>query len=197
MHISQTLQTPTMLYIKFKIPNQETFTDFQKLYLHMVEVRTPDFEFDDKTEEINWAKITEAEMEAIFDENLQQEKRYEAFFPDYANTFLERYLQFDNDKAGALGLQGKSSIMNYLEHDFEVDMNNLEKLNEDFGLVEFSTGNYPYGGLQRFLMVLKAFKLIPAECFNGFTIYEFDWVSDFVYNSIEFPEKTKEYLKLK
>ncbi len=163
----------------------------------MVEVRTPDFEFEDETNEIDWAKITEAEMDAIFDEDLQQEKRYNAFFPEYANAFLERYLQFDNDKAGKLGLLNKSSIMNYLEHGFEVDMNNLEKLDENFGLVEFSTGNYPYRGMERFIMTLKAFKLIPVECFNGFTICEFDWTSDFDYNAIEFPERTKEYLKLK
>ncbi len=186
-----------MLYIKFKIPNQEAFTDFQKLYLHMVEVRKPGFEFDDETDKIDWANITEAEMDALFDEDLQQVKRYNAFFPDYANSFLERYLEFDNEKAGALGLLNKASIMNYLEQSFEVDMDKLEKLNEDFGIVEFSTGNYPFGGLERFFMVLKAFKLIPIECFNGFTIYEFDWINDFDYKAIEFPERTKEYLNLK
>ena len=61
--------------------------------------------------------------------------------------------------------------------------------------MEFSTGNFPFGGMERFLMVLKAYDLVPVECFNGFTIYEFDWISEFEHNAIELSEKTIKYLK--
>ena len=78
---------------------------------------------------------------------------------------------------------------------FEVEMDHLKKLDNTIGLVEFSTGNFPYGGMERFLMVLKAFGFIPLECYNGFTIYRFDWTSDFRHEAIDLSEKTKKYLK--
>ena len=81
-----------------------------------------------------------------------------------------------------------------MEYGFEVDLDNLEKINERSGVVEFSTGNYPFGGIERFLITLRAFDLIPTECFDGFNICEFDWLSDFEYNTINLPEKTKAYL---
>ena len=183
-----------MLYIKFKILTPERFIDFQELYKHMLEVRLPGFEFEDKMSKVNWERITQDEIDIFFNESPPETTRYKELFPIYANKFLEEYLQYDMDR-GEIFEKDVLSILNYLEFGFEVDMDNLEKINENLGLVEFSTGNFPYGGMERFLMVLKAFDLTPLECYNGFTIYEFDWTSDFEHDAIDLPEKTKEYLK--
>ncbi|PLX08398.1 MAG: hypothetical protein C0598_12235 [Marinilabiliales bacterium] len=181
-----------MLYIKFKILNPEKFTDFQTVYQHMLKVRTPGFDFKVNLDEVDWANITDEEEELLFDEDLQLKKRYNELFPDYANAFLERYFGGDNvDSSDNIEV---FSILNYLEYGFEVDMNNLEQLDNHSGLVEFSTGNFPYGGMERFLMVLKAYDLVAVECFNGFTVYEFEWISEFEHNAIELSEKTIKYL---
>jgi len=192
-----------MLYIKFNIQDPSKYTAFQKLYTHMVKIRQPDFEFEEEeAPQFDWDKMAQEEineaLEKLFEFNNQGKsefKRYQKFIPDYANSFLEKYLGLDNEHLGSLGVLDTTSILNYLEYGFEVDMNDLEKQNAKQGIVKFSTGNYPFGGLERFFMVLKAFALLPIECYNGFTIYEFEWVSEFEYNSIEQPEKTRKYLK--
>ena len=187
-----------MLYIEFKILDAEKFIDFQKLYLHMVKLRDPGFELkeEDEFDGVDWATITDEEFKLVLQRDPPEKRRYKELFPDYANAFLEKYLQFDNSHFGPLGILDVFSILKYLEYGFDVDLDSLKKLNEHFGRVDFSAGNYPYGGMERFLMVLKAFDLIPAECFNGFVVYEFDWISEFEHNSIELPEKTKEYFKI-
>tara|TARA_R110001599_G_scaffold318898_1_gene528612 strand:+ start:12863 stop:13213 length:351 start_codon:yes stop_codon:yes gene_type:complete len=109
-------------------------------------------------------------------------------------THLKGYLQDDNEKLGALGIQEVLSIFNYIEFDFEVDMDKLEKFNAQSGIVECSTGNYPFGGLERFLITLRAYGLTSTECFDGFNICEYEWNSNFEYNTTELPERTKAYL---
>lgn len=169
----------------------------------MVKVRQPGFEFEEEEmPEFDWDKMTSEEIDeglkiqrSFWAQDAPEVLRYRELIPDYANAFLERYLQVDNAKMGPLGILETSSLLNYLEFGFEVDMDNLEKLNDQQGLVEFSTGNFPYGGMERFLMALKAFDLIPVECFNGFCVYEFDWTTDFEHEAIELTEKTKAYLK--
>lgn len=184
-----------MLYIKFNIQDSSKYNTFQKLYDHMVLVRQPDFSFEDESPEFDWDAMTEEEVEKALDELdnfLDQDillvKRYKAFIPEYAHAFLQ--------KINAMGVYGynESEIMSYLEHEFEVDMNNLQQLDETRGLVEFSTGNFPYGGMDRFLMVLKSFEVMPTECFNGFTIYD-KWTSDLAHDALEKPEETKKYLE--
>lgn len=183
-----------MLYIKFRVTSKEKFTDFQKLFLHMKQVREPDFEFEEEEiPEIDWANTTPEEIDRIMDESDPELKRYKDFIPDYANTFLESYLSFDHSRV-QIYKEDVLSILNYLEFGFEVDMDSLESINENECLIEFSTGNFPFGGLDRFLMVLKAFDFIPYECFNGFTIFTFNWISKFEYDGIEDSEKTKAYL---
>jgi len=183
-----------MLYITFTISNKEKFTHFQRLYAHLVTLRTPGFSFEVDLESVDWATISDEEEALLFDQDLRQEKRYTDFFPSYAQDVIARYFQHDNEKLGPLGIQEVTSIMSYLEYDFEVALDALEQREGDSGIVQFSTGNYPYGGMERFLVVLKAFDLIPTECFNGFTVYEFDWTSEFEHNAIDLPEKTKEYV---
>ncbi len=189
-----------MLYIKFNIRNAQKYTDFQRVYEHMVMVRQPGFEFEEEEpEEIDWDKLSDEEMDQVISAFSEEEdleiKRYKDLIPSYANSFFEKYFQVDNAKLGPLGILEVSSMLNYLEYGFEVDMDRLERLDEQTGMVEFSTGNYPYGGMERFLIALKAFELIPTECYNGFTVYQFDWTSDFEHEAIELPEKTKAYLK--
>lgn len=184
-----------MLYIEFDIKDSSKYNDFEKLYNHMVKVRQVNFKFEEEEEvEIDWDNVTDEEVNEIFSAQNSEKKRYKELIPNYADQFLKSYVGFDQQQTGLLGFK-VLEILNYLEFSFEVDMVLLKKQNENSGIVEFSTGNYPYGGMERFLMTLKAFDLIPTECYNGFTIYKFNWISDFKHKSIELTEKTTEYLK--
>ncbi|AKP53304.1 hypothetical protein [Cyclobacterium amurskyense] len=190
-----------MLYIKFDIKDSTKFEDFQKLYEHMDNVRQPGFKFEEPEPTIiDWDNLSKKETDEAYKKLIDSldedpaDERYKSIIPDYANDFLEKYLGVDNDKLGVLGIQKALSIFNYLEFDFEVYLTRLEKQNEHFGIIEYETDNFPYGGIDRFLMVMKAFELQPKECFDGFTIFEFKWKTDYEYEPIEFPEKTKEYL---
>ncbi len=191
-----------MLYVKFIVKDSSKFIDFQKLYKHMENVRQPNFEFEDKVPEFDWNNMNDKEVEEalrIIDESLDEDlivfRRYEKVIPKYANLFFLKYFNIDNDKLGDLGVQEVLSIFNYLEFGFEVDLNNLEDLGESTSIIEFSTGNYPFGGLERFFITLKAFNLIPTECFDGFSVNQIDWESDFQFNFMELEEQTKVYLK--
>lgn len=190
-----------MLYIKFNIEDVSTYQDFQKLYDHLVSIRQPGFEFNDEGPEFDWDSMTVQEVEEAtkqlidFLDEKPEVRRYQKLIPAYAHTFLERYLDVDNETLQSPEMQEVLSIFNYLEYGFEVDLDHLKKTEEHSGIIEFSTGNYPFGGMERFLITLKAFGLLPTECFNGFTICTFKWVSDFEYDTIEFPDKTKDYLK--
>ena len=165
----------------------------------MVELRQPGFEFEEEEEpEIDWDNMTDEQfqehLKSFAKELPPEEKRYKELIPDYVNQYLGSYVDFDGQRAGVFGFKALG-IFNYLEFGFEVDMDNLQKLNENRGVVEFSTGNFPYGGMERFLITLKAFGLIPTECFNGFVVYQFDWTSEFMHEAIELPEKTVAHLK--
>ncbi|MFD1292584.1 hypothetical protein ACFQ5N_01940 [Lutibacter holmesii] len=191
-----------MLFIKFNINSTLKYAHFEKLYQHMVTVRQPNFMFENQVPpEIDWGNLKEDEFDAVFKELDNYDnpdkftfKRYLEFIPSYANSFIESHLQYVNKTTTPIKESEAVSIMNYLEYDFEVEMDQLEKSDENLGVVKFSTGNFPFGGLDRFLMVLKAFNLTPTACFNGFSIIGFNWISNFEFETIEFPEKTKKYL---
>lgn len=181
-----------MLYIKFRIQDQKKFHDFKKVYDHMVMVRQPDFEFEeDNISYVDWGTASQEEIDAYEDalerQKLAEEERHKKILPLYAQDFLQQMHE--------LGIYGYelSELGKYLEYNFEVNMDALQILNLKTGLVVFSTGNYPFGGLERFTMILKAFNLIAIECFNGFTIYQLDWTSETEYETVELPKKTKRY----
>lgn len=184
-----------MLYIKFNIQDQQKYQDFKKLYKHMIMTRQSDFEFEEEPP-FDWDNASQKEIDDLMNGNVDKPdvKRYKKLFPSYANTFLKSYIKKDSSVAGAYGFDIEG-IFNYLEFSFEVDMNSLRKLSKNIGLVEFSALGFPYGGMERFLMVLKAFELAPMECYNGFTVYEFNWTSEFTHEAIDLPEKTKSYKK--
>jgi len=190
-----------MLYIKFDIQDTSSYQDFQKLYDHMVAVRQPDHTFDDEGPHFDWDSMTQKEVDTsleilnAFLDEAPQARRYKSFIPEYAHLFIGQYLQGTHQTLKTLNIDDMLSLFNYLEFDFEVDMNRLEKVGETSGIVEFSTGNYPFGGLERFFITLKAFGLIPTECFDGFTIAALQWESAFEYTASQFPERTKEYLR--
>lgn len=191
-----------MLYIKFHIEEATKYNDFVKLYNHLEMVRKPGFEFEDEVPEFDWDNMNENEVNEalkLIDESLDEElveyKRYQEVIPEYANLFFEKYLKLDNDKLGNLGIHDVLSIFNYLEFGFEVELDALKKIKESLYVIEFSTGNYPFGGLERFLITLKAYNLIPLECFDGFSINEIKWNSDFEHSFLELKKQTEVYLK--
>lgn len=190
-----------MLYVKFKINETEKFNDFKKLYNHLVAVRQPDFDFGNEEPDFDWNSMSQKEMEEAFikideasDKVALELERYQNTIPEYATSFFKKYLKIDNDKLGQLGTQKVLSIFNYLEFGFEVDFNHLE-INATNGIIEFSTGNFPFGGLERFFITLKAFNMIPTECFDGFSVNEIQWESDFEYDFVEMKNETEAYIQ--
>ncbi|WP_405563773.1 hypothetical protein [Polaribacter sp. Asnod6-C07] len=181
-----------MLYIKFTITELEKFKDFKVVYNHMDAFRIG--EYEEEKLEIDWETATEEEIDAYFDEDRPKRKLFDTLFPEYAKQFLERYFSLENAKSQLIN-EYNLSLLNYLEDGFEVNLDSLEKTENNKGIVKFSTGNYPFGGIDRFLMTLKAFDLQPTECFGGFDVFEFNWTSDFEYEAQILEEKTKLYLK--
>jgi hypothetical protein len=192
-----------MLYIKFNITDPSKYTDFKKLYEHMLQVRQPNFVIEDeKTPEFDWDNMTDKEVniaiETLLDYCEQDKidfKRFQRLIPKYASIYLKSYLKQDCQNLKLLDESDAISILNYLEYGFEVDLNEIENLNTDLCILKFSTGNYPFGGLERILITLRSFDLIPVEFFDGFSVSKLDWISKFEYNIISLPKKTKEYLK--
>ncbi|WP_439129577.1 hypothetical protein [Polaribacter sp.] len=191
-----------MLYVKFKIQEVDKFNDFKKLYNHLVAVRQPDYNLEEEVPDFDWDAMNHKEVEEalkIIDESLDEEavvlKRYKKVIPEYANSFFEKYFKMDNDKLENLGVQEVLSIFNYLEFGFEVDLNHLELLTNDNGIITFATGNFPFGGLERFFITLKAFEMLSVECFDGFSVNKIIWESDFEYYFIELEEETKNYIQ--
>ena len=187
-----------MLYLRFQIGDLSKFRDFQVLYQHMVQVRQPGFQFEkEEVPEIDWEALSPEELETTMERFANPpdpaEQRYEAMIPDYVKRFFEAYSGFDSSRYGMFGFQ-QLEIFNYLEFGFEVQLDKLEACNEQQGVVEFSTGNYPFGGLDRFLITLRAHALTPTEGYNGFNVIAFEWISDFDYEVTELPEKTEQYL---
>lgn len=186
-----------MLYIKFKIQDASKYRDFQKLYDHMVMVRQPNFVIeDDEPPEFDWDHMTAQESEVAIETLLdycERDKldfmRFQKLIPNYASVYLESYYKQDSDNVEPLSESDSNAILNYLEYGFEVDLNKLQNPTKDLSIVEFSTGNFPFGGLERFLMTLKAFDLLPVECFDGFSALRLDWTTEFEYDSTVLPEK--------
>lgn len=191
-----------MLYIKFHINNPNKYKEFEALFDFMVKCRDYSHQFEEpEEEEVDWNNLSEEEMDRILDEDMEREtnsnyletKLIKELIPIDAMDFLKSFAAYDQKYAGTFGFN-LGGILNYLIVDFEVDLDQLFKVDSLEGIVEFSTGNYPFGGLERFLMTLKAYELIPYECFNGFEVHNLHWTSDFEYEVKELPEKTKEHL---
>ncbi|SDR98641.1 hypothetical protein SAMN05216503_1605 [Polaribacter sp. KT25b] len=180
-----------MLYIKFAIKSQEKFIAFKEVYNHMCAVRKPGYQEEEKT--IDWETATDEEIDHFMDEDKPKIELFNQLFPVYAQEFLRNYFSYDKSKS-ILVRADILSFFNYLEYGFEVDLDALEKQKENEVIVKFSTGNYPYGGMERFLMTLKAFELNPIECFDGYNVYLFQWTSDYEHDAIILSEKTKEYI---
>ncbi|GGG95840.1 hypothetical protein GCM10011416_11890 [Polaribacter pacificus] len=189
-----------MLYIKFNIEDPLKYQDFQKLYAHMHAVRAPGFQFaEEEGPVIDWDdKQTDEEVAAAvaeiseFLDQKPEERRCKELLPKYVLSFFENYLKEDNEKLQALGVQDMLSLFNYLEFGFEVELDALTKIDENSGRVDFSTANYPFGGLERFIICLKAYGLSATECYDGFAVNQIVWSSAFEYKLIEVPEEVEE-----
>jgi hypothetical protein len=173
-----------MLYIKCKISFPENVIAFQKFYKYLLK---------DK-KEVYQMKAYEDFMD--LEDRLQERalKLYDEYFPLKAQSFINDFLEYEG---GFNEIKGESitSLFSYLDVDFEVDFTNLV-IENDILCINFSTGNYPYGGMRRFLMVIKAFGGEPIECFNGFDVYEFKWTSKYEHKAKVLKDKTKSYLNL-
>lgn len=192
-----------MLYIKFHIEDSSKFEDFKVLFDLMQKSRDHAYSFEEEINsiEIDWENMSQEEIDEILDKEEEIEsnpiywemKKFKEVIPKYAMDFISSFSKYDQQSAGHFGFD-VDGILGYLVCDLEVDMDELHQIKANNGIVNFSTGNYPFGGLERFLMVLKAYQLIPYECFNGFKIHDFQWTSDFEFNANELLQKTKDYL---
>lgn len=183
-----------MLYIKFKIENHKNFIHFRVLYHHMLAVRTAGYVAKEDESELDWNTATPKEFDDFMDEDRPKMELFNKLIPNYASKVLCNYFSFDNAKS-ILSNEDKLSLLNYLEYGFEVNLDLLERCETGGGIVKISTGNYPFGGLERFMITLKAFNLIPFECFDGFNVCALNWVFDVEYEANILPEATKWYLK--
>ncbi len=190
-----------MLYIKLNISDNSCFSEFQKLFDHMVATRQPDYDMEEDSPTIDWDTMSAQEIENYFDSKdsnnpveINKIKRFKNLFPPEAQLYLAQYHQKGDSKMNDLADSEILGWMDYLEFNLEVDMDQLDKIDDAQGMVQFSTGNFPYGGMERLLLVLKAFGLTPVEIFNGFSVCDLLWQSDFDYEVVEIPDKTKIYL---
>ena len=181
-----------MLYIKFTIENPKKLTNFNAVYQHMCAVRTPGYQEKEAT--IDWETATDADIEYYMDEERPKIELFNQLFPMDTQQFLSGYFEPDSQKS-ALERADILPFFNYLEYDFEVDLDALDLLENKEAIIKFSTGNYPFGGMDRFIMTLKAFELNPIECFDGFNVFQFEWITDYEYDALILSEKTTEYLK--
>lgn len=182
-----------MLYITFQVKNHDKLKDFEKLYQYMIEARQPSFQRLDDYANVDWGDLSDEEMSELFNDDLQSKKVFEGLFPDYTTPLLHKHFNHENEKLGPIGLLDMYTLLDYIESGFEVDMDEL-KVEGDKGIVKFSTGNYPFGGLDRLILILNAFELSPQECFNGFEVFAFKWISELEYKTIELPDITDTYL---
>lgn len=163
------------------------------MYHHMLAVRNTGYEAKEDELEFDWNTATPEETDDFMDEDKPKIDLFNKLIPDDVSEVLCNYFYFDNTKS-MLSNEDKLSCINYLEYGFEVNLDLLERCKTGVGIVKISTGNYPFGGLERFIISLKAFKLAPFECFDGFNVCALHWVSDVEYEANIFSEKTKEYL---
>ena len=115
---------------------------------------------------------------------------WKTMFPEYAINVLGNYCN-----ETPLSSESFEGFINYLEFGFEADFKELSKPLVETAIITYKPLAFPYGGMERLLVFLKMFDCIPTECYNGFTVYTFKWLSDFDHDAIELPEKTKAYLK--
>ncbi|MBU2926915.1 hypothetical protein [Winogradskyella psychrotolerans] len=151
---------------------------------------------DEEPPEFDWDHMTTEEIEAATDTLLDYCERdtldfmrFQKLIPHYASVFIQSFYKQDRNNVEILSKEDSNAILNYLEYGFEIDLDNLQNFKNNLSIVEFSTGNYPFGGLERFIMALRAFDLIPLECFDGFSASRLNWTSAFEYNSTPLPDK--------
>lgn len=154
-----------MLYIDFDIQNQEKFKTLQKVYAVLFEIKPK--------------------------EDRRPMELWKTLIPPYAQEFIGRYYQDDLSQESEYRW-GFTDIVTYMQFGMEVE---FDFLNIEVGTarIGFSAYAYPYGGMDRFLIFLKAYECIPTEAYNGFEVIEFHWEDDFGYSVTEYPEKTALY----
>lgn len=170
-----------MLYIQFATQDEKATIAFQKLYDYLTANHYQDY------------VMREYEDDIDLEERLQERAlvNYKTYFPEYAQAYLEKYFEA-TDGTYYSKEESLTGLFSYLDVDFEVEFTNLT-FEDGFGTITFAARSYPYGGLDRFLMVLKAFGFEPVECYNGFDVFEFQWESEYDYSANVLPEKTKAY----
>ncbi|WOI39055.1 hypothetical protein R1T43_08545 [Alteromonas sp. CI.11.F.A3] len=180
-----------MLYIKFGISSSSRVEDFTSLFFYMQEVRAPHYEFDVQTPDYDWDNMTEEEISIAAQRTLQDptELRLNQQLPSYVQDAIHEFA-----KRSEVYGYGLENMFSYIENDFEVEIDSLSYVSDVEGEVAFSTGNYPFGGIERFAVILKAFNLIPFECFDGFNVGTIEWNGDYMFDIIANPIKTKSYL---
>ena len=155
-----------MLYIDIDIQNPTKFETFKKVYEVLFEIKPK--------------------------EDRRSLKLWKTLIPPYAQEFIGRYYKDDlNEKPE--DRWGFTDMVTYLQFGMEVEFDYLN-IEESTARIGFTAYAFPYGGMDRFLMFLKAYECIPVESYNGFRVIEFHWQGDFAYEVTEQPEKTAAYL---
>lgn len=155
-----------MLYIQFQIKDTSKFEDFKKAY-EVLRVIKP----KEKGKPLSfWSKT----------------------IPEYAKEAFREYYKEDKTDRD-IDSYGFRAIINYMEFGLEVDLDNLVELENDQARLEYTALAFPYGGMDRLLVFMIAYDLIPFESFDGFSVFEFTWISKFQYDGTNLEDKTKAY----
>ncbi|MFT5891211.1 MAG: hypothetical protein ACI9Y7_001312 [Dokdonia sp.] len=157
-----------MLYIQFDIKDQEKYTVFRKIYDVLYEIKPKE-----ESRPLEFWKET---------------------IPEYVKTFLQGFYNLENALSNLVRDSFKATV-NYLEFGLEADFTGLTMVDATTARIDFEALGYPYGGMDRLLIFLKAFNCIPNEVFNGFSVCQLSWDTLYDYSATELPEKTATYLK--
>ena len=115
-------------------------------------------------------------------------EEWEVLIPTYAKEIIAKYYHEQ-----PISKESFENFINYLEFSLEADFNELSIIDKNKALIKYTPIAYPYGGMERLLVLLRAFDCIPTECYNGFTVYQFKWNSLFDHDAIELPKQTEIY----
>lgn len=149
-----------LLYIVFEILNRAKFEDFLRMF-HLIE----ELRFKEQTLSVEfWNEIIPAYSQSFFNNVSYGSANYKEDVYDFV------------------------VIMDYLQHDMEVDFIHCQELESNTAKIEFVPYAFPYGGMERLIMFLKTFECISTEADIGNDVRKITWGNNGAFD-FEFSKK--------
>lgn len=155
-----------MLYIQFEIKDLAKFEALKRVYNVLFEIKPKE------------------ESKPI--------EFWQEMIPNYAKDFLGGY--YEEEKALSMLIPASfTDTINYLEFGLEVDLEGLVQVDETKIRLDYTALSFPYGGMDRLMIFLKAYDCIPCEAYTGFSVVKLNWTSAYDYEATELAEETQLY----